>query len=53
MVDVATLRVRADDQAGHAEAVPVPVHARRHGVVVEAAPVVPRQEDGAGGPVRP
>ena len=45
VVDVARLRVRADDESGHPQAVAVLVDARRGDVVVEAAPVVPGEED--------
>ena len=43
--------VRADDQGGHPEPVAVLVDRGRDHVVVEAAPVVPGQEDRGGIPV--
>src|SRR5919201_3325190 len=45
VVDEAAPRVRADHEAGDAQAVAVLVHPRRDDVVVEAAPVVPGEED--------
>ena len=51
MVDEAAPRVRADDQPGDAQAVPVLVHVRWRDVVVEATPVVPGQEDRGAVPV--
>jgi hypothetical protein len=45
VVDVAASRVRADHDAGHAQAVAGAVDARRVEMVVEAAPVVPREQD--------
>ncbi len=51
VVDEALLGVGGDDQPWHAQAVPVPVDLRRCHVVVEAAPVVPGQEDGGRVPV--
>jgi hypothetical protein len=44
VVDVPLLRVGADHQARHAQAVAVGVHGRRCDVIVEAAPVVPGQD---------
>ncbi len=52
VVDEAAPRVRRDQERGHPQAVAVLVDRRRHDVVVETAPVVPREEDRAGGPVR-
>ena len=49
--DVAALRVRPDDDDRHAEAEAHVVGLRRGNVVVEAAPVVPRDEDGGRVPV--
>src|SRR5437762_2229755 len=51
VVDVAALGVGADHDGGYAQAVAVLVDARWDDVVVEAAPVVPRQEDGSRLPV--
>ncbi len=45
VIDVALLRVRTDQHRRHANAVTLPVDLGRHDVVVEAAPVVPREED--------
>ena len=45
------LRVRADHEGRYADAVAVAVDRRRHDMVVEAAPVVPGQEDGAARPI--
>ena len=53
MVDVPLLRVRADHETRHTQAVAVLVGFRRSNVVVEAAPVVPGQEDRRRAPVRP
>src|SRR5258707_398716 len=47
VVDVAALGVGADHDGGYAQAVAVLVVARWDDVVVEAAPVVPCQEDGS------
>ncbi len=52
MVDVVLLGVRADDQRRDPQAVAVLVHHRRRHVIVEAAPVIPGQEDGGAVPVR-
>ena len=52
MIDVAALGVGADHDAGHAQAVAVLVDDRGHDVVVETAPVVPRQEDRGRVPIR-
>src|SRR4029078_12856627 len=52
VVDVAAARVRRDHEPGHAQAVAVDGHLRRHHVVVEAAPVVPGEEDCGRAPVR-
>ena len=46
MIDVAPLGVGADDQSGNAQSVTVVVDPRRNDVVIEAAPVVPGEEDG-------
>jgi hypothetical protein len=51
VVDVAALRVRADDDARDAQSVAVPVDARRADVVVEPTPVVPGEEDRGRRPV--
>ena len=45
-VDGAGLRPRADEDPRHPDPVAVLVDARRRDVVVEAAPVVPGEEDG-------
>src|SRR5207245_6963387 len=52
VVDVVLLRIGADDQRWDPQAVAVLVHHRRHHVIVEAAPVIPGQEDGGAVPVR-
>jgi hypothetical protein len=52
MVDEAAARVGADDERGHAEPVAVAAYRRRVYVVVEAAPVIPGQEDRRRAPVR-
>ena len=52
VVDVALLGVRADHQPRHPQAVAVRVDRRRHDVVVEAAPVVPGEEDRGRAPSR-
>src|SRR3954447_10378266 len=52
VVDVVVPRPRADQQAGHAEPIALAVDRRRRDVVVEAAPVVPRDPDRGRGPVR-
>ena len=52
VVDEALAGVRADDDARDAHAVALGVDLRRHHVVVEAAPVIPGQEDRGGVPVR-
>jgi hypothetical protein len=44
--------VGADHQAWHAQPVALTVHPRRHDVIVEAAPVVPGDEDRGRAPVR-
>ena len=51
VVDVALLGVRADHDPGDAEAEAVAVDDRRHDVVVEAAPVIPGEEDRGAVPV--
>src|SRR6266550_34288 len=51
VVDVPRPGVRADDQGGHPEPVAVLVDPGRDHMVVEAAPVVPGQEDRGGIPV--
>src|SRR6202165_3854389 len=51
VVDVALLRVRADDDAGHAQAVTIDVDRRWYHMVVEAAPVIPGQEDWGAAPI--
>ena len=53
MVDVPSLGVGADEKAGDAQAVAEPVDLRRYDVVVEAAPVVPAEEDRGRVPRRP
>src|SRR5436309_15694127 len=53
MVDEALASVGADHEAGDAKPVAVAVDARRRHVVVEAAPVVPREEDRRRLPLRP
>ena len=45
VVDVAGLCVWADHDPGHAHAVALGVDDRRRDVVVEAAPVIPGEED--------
>ena len=52
VVDVAASRVRADHDSRDAKAVAVQVDHRRSDVVVEAAPVIPREEDRRAVPVR-
>ena len=52
MVDVTAARVRTDDDTGHADAVTVFVDLRRRNVIVESAPVVPREKDRRAVPVR-
>ena len=51
VVDVAALRIRADHERRHAQPVALRVDGRRLHVVVEAAPVVPREEDRGRAPV--
>ena len=41
MIDEALSGVRADDQAGDAQAIAVLVHMRGHDMIVETAPVIP------------
>src|SRR5436309_2345053 len=53
VVDVAPPRVRADHQPGNPDPVLLPADARRRHVVVEAAPVVPREKDRGALPVGP
>ena len=50
-IDEPTPCIRADDDAGDPEAVAHTVHGGRRHVVVEAAPVVPGQEDRGRAPV--
>ena len=51
VVDVALLGVGADHDPGHAQAEAVAVDDRRHDMVVEAAPVIPGEEDRGAVPV--
>ena len=51
VIDVALLGVWADDEAWHSDPVAVLVDLRRGDVVVEAAPVVPGNEDRGALPV--
>src|ERR671930_182246 len=52
VVDQTPLRVRADREPRYADPVAARVDARRDGVVVEPAPVVPGEEDRGAVPVR-
>ena len=51
MVDVARLRVWADHDPRHPQAVAVLVDDRRHHVIVEPTPVIPGEEDRSAAPV--
>ncbi len=52
MVDVSGPRIWADHQAGHPQAVAILVDVWRHDVIVEAAPIVPREKDSGVVPTR-